>query len=144
MPILAILSRLAPFAPMLASGAVCLALGSGAGWTARDLIAKNIEIPALTATIERRERDACTIRTLDAASKAEAAERQRQETAGRAALDSYRQVAEARARQQGEIQDKLEQEIAENEAALAAQGRSCIANADDVRWLRDDRPAGGK
>lgn len=141
MPALAILARLAPLAPMLLSGASCLALGSGAGWVARDLIAKHIEIPALTSTIERRERDACTIRTLDAANRAEAAERVRQEAAGRAALDTYRQAAEARERQQGEVQDKLEQEIAQNEAALAARGRSCIADDADVRWVRGERGA---
>ena len=50
------------------------------------------------------------------------------------AIDAHTR-AEARLRLHAEVQDKLEAEIAENEARLAAAGRSCLADQSDVDWL---------
>jgi hypothetical protein len=82
-----------------------------------------------------RQEDACTIRTQAAAAVAEKAERLRQQAAGNAALEAYRDAVEARERMRIEVVDQLEREIAENEARLAEQGRSCLTDDADVRWL---------
>lgn len=70
------------------------------------------------------------------AAEAEAAELRRQRDAASVALEEHRKrlaVAEAAEEQ---ANGRLEKEIAENEIALDAAGRSCRAGSDDIEWLR--------
>lgn len=123
------LIRAFPLLAMLASGGLSI----GAAWLWNEFI----DNPHVRELVRVEERAACTIRTQEAARAAEAAERARQVAAGAKALKDYRERAEARARLQAEVQDQLEAEIAENEARLAAAGRSCLADQSDIEWLRD-------
>lgn len=134
---LALIRTLGPVAAMLIGIAGGSALIGGGAWLWNEWI----DNPHVRDLVRVEERAACTIRTMAAADAAEAAERTLQEQAGRAALDAYQRAAEARERLQIEVQDKLEQEIADNEALLAAQGRSCLLDPADVRWLRGERNA---
>lgn len=130
------LVRATPVASSLIAAGTALAIGGAGAWWARGFVYDTIEKPALIHSIEQIERAACTIRTQDAATAAEKAERLRQTLAGAAALKAYREKAEARARLQADVQTQLEAEIAENEARLAGSGRSCLADQSDVEWLR--------
>lgn len=121
------LIRAFPLLAMLASGGLSI----GGAWLWNEFI----DNPHLRELVRVGERAACTIRTQEAAKAAETAERARQLAAGAKALQDYRERAEARLRLHAEVQDKLEAEIAENEARLAAAGRSCLADRDDVEWL---------
>lgn len=121
------LIRAFPLLAMLASGALSL----GGAWLWNDWV----DNPHVRDLVRVEERAACTIRTQEAAAAAEDAERRRQQAAGAKALDDYRKQAEARLRLHAEVQDQLEAEIAENEARLAAAGRSCLADQSDVDWL---------
>ncbi len=121
------LIRAFPLLAMLASGGLSI----GGAWLWNEFI----DNPHVRELVRVEERAACTIRTQAAARAAEAAERARQVAAGAKALKEYRERAEARQRLQAEVQDKLEAEIAENEARLAAAGRSCLADRDDVEWV---------
>lgn len=121
------LIRAFPLLAMLASAA--LSLGAAAAWN------EWVDNPHVRELVRVEERATCTIRTQEAAATAEAAERGRQRAASAKALDDYRKQAEARLRLHAEVQDQLEAEIAQNEARLAAAGRSCLADQSDVDWL---------
>lgn len=121
------LIRAFPLLAMLASGVLSI----GGAWLWNELV----DNPHVRELVRIEERAACTIRTQEAAATAEAAERRRQQSAGAKALDDYRKQAEARLRLHAEVQDQLEAEIVQNEARLAAAGRSCLADQSDVDWL---------
>lgn len=123
-------------APLLA-GILLPLFGGGLGLGAAWLWNEWVDNPHVRELVRVEERAACTIRTQEAAEAAEKAERARQVAAGALALKEYRERAEARQRLQAEVQDQLEAEIAENEARLAAAGRSCLADQSDIEWLRD-------
>lgn len=129
---LAFLGRLAPTLVLvlgLAGGGV---LTGGAGWLYTTLI----HDPQLVRETKRAADDACTIRTMDAANKATAAERDRQQAAAQAAEDAYQAAIDARARLEQAVQDQHEQEIADYEKQLTAQGRSCTLDDGDLEFLR--------
>lgn len=71
---------------------------------------------------------------------AKLAEEQRHRQAATKALELYRQQYAADMAAAEADQQALEERIAANEQVLAAAGRSCTLNNDDVRWLRN--PAG--
>lgn len=120
----------------IAVGAGALIGGLVLGWAGRDVVFNTFEKPLLVRSIEQKERDACTIRTLDAAKAAEAKERLHQQQVGRAAIDAFQQASDERERALAAVQDQLEAEIAENEAHVVAEGRSCLLNNDDIARLR--------
>lgn len=70
------------------------------------------------------------------AQQAETAERLRQTQAAAIALEDYRRKLEAERTAQAQVQDKLEQEIADHEREIKALGRSCAVIDDaDRDWL---------
>lgn len=117
-------------APVLAF-LIAIAASLSGGWLWNELI----DNPHVRQLVRVEERAACTIRAREAAAEAEARERAKQQAAGARALADYRKQAEARERLRIEVQENLEREIAENEARLAAAGRSCLADQSDVDWL---------
>lgn len=113
-----------------------LITGAPLGWIGRDLVFNTIEKPLLTRTIEWRERDACTIRTMDAANRAEAAEREKQRVAREAALEAEERQSALRDAERVREIDQLNQEIEANEQRLRAEGRSCPLDPATRLWLR--------
>jgi hypothetical protein len=68
--------------------------------------------------------------------KAKLAETERQLAAGRAAAEEYAQrLAEAEAKERADDAE-TEKRIADYEKQLAAKGRSCRLNGDDLKFLR--------
>lgn len=113
------------------------ALGIGAAVVAA-LIAYNslIENPQLVAETKRAAEDACTIRTMDAANRAEAAERGRINTANAMAIAGYRAALDREEKLRLAAEDERQKESAQHETELAAVGRLCVFTDDDFDWLR--------
>lgn len=124
-----------------------LVAGAPAGWLGRQLVFDMIERPALVRSIEQRERDACTIRTMDAAKRAEDAEAARWRKIRDDAIAAEEAQAVARdATHQSEI-DGLNMRIKDYEQKRRAAGNACTIDDDGERWLREQwglpvRPAG--
>lgn len=95
-----------------------------------------IDNPGIAREATARANDACTIRTQEAAHKAEIAERARQEAVTRDAVKAYQDAIAARDRLASQLQDQLEQGIADNEKRLMDEGRSCTLDDADVQWLK--------
>lgn len=72
--------------------------------------------------------------------KAQLAEEQNRRAAAEYALAAYTKQAGADAAADAARAEALEQRIADYEILLAAKGRACLLDGDDVRWLHD----GGK
>jgi biopolymer transport protein ExbB/TolQ len=106
---------------------------SGAAFWAWNTFVENPQIVAVErATAELQ----CQVRTLEAAKAAEAAERARQDAASEAAIKAYLEAADERQRAQDELQQKMEQEIADYEQQLASNGRACLLDDADLGFLR--------
>jgi hypothetical protein len=127
-----LIRTLGPIAAML------LGLGGGSLLIGGLGVAYNIFIdnPHVVAITKATAEAECRIRVLEAADAAEKAERERQQAASEAAITAYLKAAEERQRAQEALQDQLEQEIADYEAQLAADGRQCLTDDADVVWLR--------
>jgi hypothetical protein len=132
------LMRMAPVLLPVLAGAIPAFAG---GWFAHGLKFDLIDRPAIIREATVRADDACTIRTQAAANRAEQIERARQLAANaearriyEAALTNSELLAEA-------AQTALDKEIADREAILASEGRSCSFTDDDLRWLYDNGPA---
>lgn len=110
--------------PLLGGGVV-----AGAGFWLYDTF---IDDP----NIRKTEQDACTIRTMDAANRAEKAERDRQAASVAAANEAYSAALAAIERARLASEAQMEQEIADYERELEATGRSCPLSVDDLEWLR--------
>lgn len=128
---LKLLSFMAGLSPVLV---LLMGLGGGGGLTF--LYTKFIHDPQLIHEVQRAERDACTIRTQDAANKAEAAERARQQAVTADALRAYQEALDARERLASELQDQIEQGISDYDKLLVEQGRSCPLTDADIERLR--------
>ena len=95
-----------------------------------------IDNPYIRNFERARAEDACTIRTMEAANIAEAAERQRQQRASNAAIEAYRLALADREKASALAEEKFEQESADYEAELNATGRACILDLSDIDRLR--------
>lgn len=113
-----------------------LLTGAPIGWFGRTVIYDTIEKPLLISTVEQRERAACTIRTMDAANRAEQAERDRQRNIREVAIAAEDRQATLRAAELVREIDTLNQEIEANEQRLVAAGKSCPLDAELDRWVR--------
>lgn len=87
--------------------------------------------------IRKTEQDACTIRTMDAANRAEKAERDRQAASVRAAQQAYNAALAAQETARRASEAQKEQEISNYERTLELAGRSCPLSVDDLNWLRE-------
>ncbi len=112
-----------------------------AGWFAHGVKFDLIDRPAIIREATVRAEDACTIRTQAAASRAEQAERARQRAANAEARRIYDTALAASEQLAESAQTALDKEIADREAILAGEGRSCSFTDDDLRWLYDNGPA---
>lgn len=120
----------------LAGAAIVAALITApSAWFARGYVFDHIERPRIEQAATDKANDAATIRIMDAARRAEAAERERQQRAGAEALRIYREALANSQRAAEEAQTRLEQEIAAYEAELVSQGRSCVFTDADIDWL---------
>ena len=120
----------------LIAAALSGALVAGsAGWVGRGLVFDHIERPAIVQAATDKANDAATIRIMDAAKRAEDAERERQQRASAEALRIYREALANSERAALEAQTRLDQEIAAYESELATEGRSCVLTDTDIDWL---------
>ena len=121
----------------LAAAAVAAVLvAAPAAWFARGAVFDHIERPAIERAATDKANDAATIRVMDAAKRAEDAERARQQRAGSEALRIYREALANSQRAAEAAQTRFEQEIATYEAELVSQGRSCPVTQRDLEWVR--------
>lgn len=133
-----LVARLGPMLiPVLLSGGVAF----GAGWFAHGVKFNWIDRPSIIREATATADMACAMRVSNAAAAAELAERNRQRAANaearriyEAALSSSEALAES-------AQSALDKEIADREAILASEGRSCSFTPDDLKWLYDNGPA---
>jgi hypothetical protein len=127
----------------IAIAAIASGLVAGsAGWFGRGLIFDHIERPQIEQAATDKANDAATIRVMDAAKRAEAAERERQQRAGAEALRIYREALTNSQRAAEEAQTRLEEEIASYETRLATEGRTCVFTDADIDWLYGRGAAG--
>ena len=105
------------------------------GWFSRGLVFDHIQRPAIVRAATDKANDAATIRVMDAAKRAEDAERERQQSASAEALRIYREALANSERAALEARTRLDQEIAAYEAKLATEGSSCVLTDTDIDWL---------
>jgi hypothetical protein len=110
-----------------------VAATGGAGWAWNVLF----DNPVVEKAATRRAEDACALRTVDAANRAEAAERRRQDSINAEAIAVWRAAADAQAQRRRAAEVTLDREIADYELKLRETGRSCVVTDDDFGWLRD-------
>lgn len=100
----------------------------------REVVAGRVASEKAKSAAEASHR--CASLAEQAATSARMAEQARQRIAGGIVLEEYRtRLAAARAAEQ-QANDRLEQEIAENEKNLVASGRACLLDPADIEWLR--------
>lgn len=122
--------------PALVAG-VSLLGGAGAalaGFMVWNMLVDNPQIWA-------RADDACTIKTQDAADRAETAERARQKTISDAAIDAYNAATAAQERGRRQTEEQLETERARYELVLSGENRRCGLLPADIDWLRKQSDA---
>lgn len=135
---LKLLASISPVA-LIAIGAIPATL---AGWTLCEVKFALVDRPAIVAQATARADDACALRVADAATRAEQAERARQQRAGAEALRLYREALANSERQLADADARLQQETKDYEAELARDGRRCQLSGRDLEWLRYDQPEG--
>ncbi len=125
----------------LIAAALAASLVAGpAGWFGRGVIFDHFERPAIIEAATSKANDAATIRIMDAANRAEAAEREKQQRAGAEALRIYRAALASSERAAEEAQTRMEMEINAYEIELAQEGRSCPVTRRDLEWVRPAAP----
>lgn len=128
---LRLLASISPIAVLLAG-----AIPAGAvGWFAHGLKFEVMDRPAIIREATATADAACAIRTMEAASAAEATERTRQRQANADALRIYQEAFDASQRAAVAAQSKFELEVQSYERQLAAEGRSCLLTDTDIDWL---------
>lgn len=122
--------------------ALFIGLAGGSGLTGAMAWAFNewIDNPHVRELAAQKERDAAAIRVMDAARRAEAAERARQQAVLEDAIAGYQAALDASDAARRTIETAREQERAEYEQRLRDAGLSDLVTDDDFDWLR--RPYG--
>ncbi|MBN9309007.1 MAG: hypothetical protein J0I99_00840 [Devosia sp.] len=95
-----------------------------------------VENPGIAKLAKEQEAHACTIRVTDAANRARQAAEAHYQAVGEAALEEFRKTSEARDSLHRQVQNQLEEDIANYEQTLEAAGRSCKLDRSDFEWLR--------
>lgn len=135
---LKLLSSLSPAVALVLGALPALAIG----WGARDAKFAWLDRPTIIREATATADAACAIRTMDAANRAEQAERARQSRANAEALRIYEEALDASQRAAQAAQTQFEMEIEAYEHQLAAEGRSCQLTGADIDWLHERSPAG--
>lgn len=123
--------------------ALLVGLAGGAGLTGAAAWAFNVLVdnPHVTELATTKERDACTIRTMDAANRAETAERTRQQAVLDDAINAYEAALDAGETARREAEASRKQERADYEKRLRDAGLSDVVTDSDFEWLRHKRGA---
>ena len=136
------LASISPGAVLLIGALPSLAIG----WGAREAKFAWLDRPAIIREATATADAACAIRTMDAANRAEQAERTRQSRANAEALRIYEEALKASQRAALAERAQLEQENADYAAQLKAEGRGCEWTDLDLderdQWLHDYGTAG--
>lgn len=128
---LKLLSSVSPIAVLLIGALPSLAVG----WGAREAKFAWLDRPAIIREATATADAACAIRTMDAANRAEQAERARQTAANAEARRMYDEALDASQRAALAAETQLQKEIADHEAELVAEGRSCLLRDADIERL---------
>lgn len=127
------LASISPVAVLLIGALPSLAIG----WGAREAKFAWLDRPAIIREATATADAACAIRTMDAANRAEQAERARQSRANAEALRIYDEALKASQRAALAAESQFEQEIQAYEHQLDAEGRSCLLTQPDIDWLHE-------
>ncbi|KFL31748.1 hypothetical protein JP75_06720 [Devosia riboflavina] len=125
----------APMAAIIGSAVLAALVAAPSGWFARGVVFDRIERPQIEQAATQKANDAATIRVMDAAKRAQDAERERQQRVGAEAARIYREALTNSRRAAEEERSRLEQENADYAAQLALEGRSCVFTGPDLEWL---------
>lgn len=124
---------------MAAALSASLVVGPAA-WIGRGIIFDHFERPAIVQAATDKANDAATILIMDAANRAELAERERMQRVSAEALRVYDKALANSERAALEAQTRMQQEIDAYETELAAGGRSCPVTQRDFDWVRGHIP----
>lgn len=113
-------------------------VGAGA-WAFNELF----DNPHVRELAIQKERDACVIRTMDAANRAENQERARQRVVLNDAINAYEAAIDAGEAARRATEAARDQERADYEQKLRDAGLSDVVTDSDFKWLRD-KPGGPK
>lgn len=128
---LKLLASLSPVLALLIGALPALAIG----WGAREAKFAWLDRPAIIREATATADAACAIQTMDAANRAEQAERARQSRVNADALRMYEEALNASQRAAQAAEAQFETEIEAYEHQLVAEGRSCPLSDADVRML---------
>lgn len=136
---LSLIRTLGPVAALL----IGLAGGTGVvgvgAWAFNELI----DNPHVRELAIQKERDACVIRTMDAANRAENRERARQHAVLNDAINAYEAAIDAGEAARRATEAARDQERADYEQKLRDAGLSDVVTDNDFKWLRN-KPGGPK
>ena len=128
----ALIRTLGPVAALL----IGFAGGTGIAGTAAWVFNAWIDNPHVRELATQSERDACVIRTMDAANRAETAERQRQRAVLDDAIKAYEAAIDAGTAARLATEAARDQERADYEQKLRDAGLSDVVTDADFEWLR--------
>lgn len=134
---LSLLRSLGPVAAMLLGLAGGTGMAGAAAWAFNEWI----DNPHVRELAAQKERDACIVRTMDAANRAEQAERARQRAVIADAITAYEAAIDASDVARRAIEAARDQERADYEQKLRDAGLSDVVTGDDFEWLRRRRGA---
>lgn len=126
-----LLANLSPVLVLLVGAVPAFA----AGWFAHGVKFDWLDRPSIIREATATADAACALRVSNAATAAETAERERQRLANLDARRMYDQALEASQRAAQAAESQLEKEIADHEAQLAIEGRSCSLTQPDIDSL---------
>lgn len=127
-----LIRTLGPVAALL----IGLAGGTGVAGIAAWAFNAWVDNPHVRELATQKERDACVIRTMVAADRAEAAERARQRAVLEDAINAYEAAIDAGNAARLEAEAARDQERADYEQKLRDAGLSDVVTDADFEWLR--------
>ena len=129
---LALIRTLGPIAAMLIGLGGGGTLASAAAWAFNEWI----DNPHVRELAVQKERDACVIRTMDAASRAEDAEQARQRAVLDDAIAAYEAALDMGNAARRAAETARDQERADYEQKLRDAGITDVVTDSDFEWLR--------
>lgn len=132
--LLGLLLGLSPSILAIVAGLGGAGVGGAGVWALHQFIID----PDIRRDVQREADYQCTIRTMDAANRAESAERQRQQAEADRTLKLYQDEVTAREAARVRELEALEDENALYTKLLADEGRSCPLSQSDVDRVRGE------